>query len=43
VDNVFYPYAFRMRCEVIGFNLPFDLSRLAIDYGIARIKRIHFH
>ena len=25
-----------MRCEVIGFNLPFDLSRLAIDYGIAR-------
>ena len=36
VDNVFYPYAFRMRCEVIGFNLPFDLSRLAIDYGIAR-------
>jgi len=36
VDNVFYPYAYNMRCEVIGFNLPFDLSRLAIDYGIAR-------
>jgi hypothetical protein len=36
VDKVFFPYAYRMRCEVIGFNLPFDLSRLAIDYGIAR-------
>ncbi|AKA49670.1 hypothetical protein IX51_11800 [uncultured archaeon] len=36
VDNVFYPYAFRMRAEVIGFNLPFDLSRLAIGYGISR-------
>jgi hypothetical protein len=36
VDNLFYPYAFRMRAEVIGFNLPFDLSRLAISYGISR-------
>jgi len=36
VDNIFYPNAFIKRCEVIGFNLPFDLSRLAIDYGIAR-------
>jgi len=36
VDDVFYPNAFIKRCEVIGFNLPFDLSRLAIDYGIAR-------
>jgi hypothetical protein len=36
VDNVFYRYAYKRRCEVIGFNLPFDLSRLAIDYGIAR-------
>ena len=36
VDCVFFPYAYKMRCEVIGFNLPFDISRLAIDYGIAR-------
>jgi len=36
VDKIFYPYAFKIRCDVIGFNLPFDLSRLAIDYGIAR-------
>ena len=38
VDKIFYPYAYKMRCEVIGFNLPFDLSRLAIDYGMARNK-----
>ena len=36
VEDIFYPYAYKMRCEVIGFNLPFDLSRLAIGYGIAR-------
>ena len=36
VDSIFYPYAFIMRAEVIGFNLPFDLSRLAIGYGISR-------
>ena len=37
VDNVFYPYAYKMRAEVIGFNLPFDLSRLALYYGISSI------
>ena len=36
IDKVFYPYAYNMRCQVIGFNLPFDLSRLTIDYGISR-------
>ena len=36
IDKAFYPYAYKMRCEVIGFNLPFDLSRLAIGHGIAR-------
>ena len=41
-NMVFYPYAYKMRCEVIGFNLPFDLSRLAIDYGIARNKEDTF-
>ena len=36
VDNVFFPYAYKMRCEVIGFNLPFDISRLVMSYGTAR-------
>ncbi|MEM3828877.1 MAG: hypothetical protein QXP36_06660, partial [Conexivisphaerales archaeon] len=35
VDNVFYPYAYKMRAEIIVFNIPFGLSRLAIDYGIS--------
>ena len=42
VNNVFYPYAYKIRCEVIGFNLPFDLSRLAMDYGIARKSKDAF-
>lgn len=32
----FYHVAYRGRCLVIGFNLPFDLSRLAIAAGPAR-------
>ncbi|PMP74703.1 MAG: hypothetical protein C0180_03490 [Aciduliprofundum sp.] len=42
VESVFFPYAYKMRAEVIGFNLPFDLSRLAIDYGITRNKEDAF-
>jgi len=42
VDNVFFPNAFIKRCEVVGLNLPFDLSRLAIDYGIARNTKDSF-
>lgn len=36
IENIFEPYAYKIRAEVIGFNLPFDLSRLAADYGTAR-------
>ena len=36
IHGIFYPYAYRMKAEVIGFNLPFDLSRLSIHYGISR-------
>ena len=36
IEKVFYPYAYKIRAEVIGFNLPFDLSRLAIGYGMSR-------
>jgi len=28
--------AYQARALVVGFNLPFDLSRLAVDYGAAR-------
>src|SRR6266849_738852 len=34
--NVFFDLAYRSRCLVVGFNLPFDLSRLAFDFSPAR-------
>jgi hypothetical protein len=34
-DEVLWPLAFKARAWVVGFNLPFDLSRLAIDHGEA--------
>jgi hypothetical protein len=36
VDNIFYSEAYDTRSLVVGFNLPFDLSRLAVRAGIAR-------
>jgi hypothetical protein len=34
--EVFYSYIYEKRVPCIGFNLPFDLSRLAYDFGYAR-------
>ena len=34
--DVFLYYAVDLRATVIGFNLPFDISRIAIDHGPAR-------
>ncbi len=36
VDDVFWRMAYQVRALVVGFNLPFDLSRLAVDVGAAR-------
>lgn len=36
VRKVFFIYAYDFRASVIGFNLPFDLSRLAIGHGSAQ-------
>src|SRR5262249_12194935 len=33
---IFFPWAYSTRALVAGFNLPFDLSRLAVDWGTAR-------
>ncbi len=35
-DDVFFARAYQLRATIIGFNLPFDLSRLAIKHGSAR-------
>ncbi|EQD47887.1 hypothetical protein B1B_12116, partial [mine drainage metagenome] len=39
VLSVFLPYALDMRAVVVGFNLPFDLSRLAVDFAPKRNVR----
>jgi hypothetical protein len=38
VDDVFYGVAYDLRATMVGFNLPFDLSRLAVRHGPARGK-----
>ena len=36
LEEVFFPYAYKARATIVGFNLPFDLSRLAIHFGKSR-------
>jgi len=36
VEKIFYSYVYQARAKCVGFNLSFDLSRLAISYGKAR-------
>jgi hypothetical protein len=36
VENIFWRIAYQARALVVAFNLPFDLSRLALDCGEAR-------
>src|SRR5271166_1233577 len=36
VDEIFYRSGYAVGAQIVGFNLPFDLSRLAIHYASAR-------
>ena len=36
VDEVFFARAYQLRATIVGFNLPFDISRLAIRHATAR-------
>ncbi len=36
VEKVFYKSGYAVGAQIVGFNLPFDLSRLAIDHASAR-------
>jgi hypothetical protein len=38
VEEVLYDRAYDLRASIVGFNLPFDISRLAIKHGSARGK-----
>jgi hypothetical protein len=35
VEDIFFGVAYDYRASIVGFNLPFDLSRLAIRHGAA--------
>jgi hypothetical protein len=36
IDTIFYKYGYHLRAMIVGFNLPFDLSRLAVSHAPAR-------
>jgi len=36
VEEVFYKAAYKARAQVVGFNLPFDISRIAVEVAEAR-------
>jgi hypothetical protein len=38
IDEVFYPYFYDGHAMLVGFNLPFDISRLATRHGSCRGK-----
>jgi hypothetical protein len=40
VDTVFYGMAYDLRAAIVGFNLPFDISRLAIRHARARGRKM---
>jgi hypothetical protein len=37
VSWVFYPYGYDLRATIVGFNLPFDISRISIGHAPARL------
>jgi hypothetical protein len=39
IDRIFYKYGYACHGMIIGFNLPFDLSRLAISHGAAHTTK----
>jgi hypothetical protein len=38
VDEIFFKRAYMLRATVVGFNLPFDISRIAIRHGTAKTR-----
>jgi hypothetical protein len=36
IENVFFKYGYDREGTIVGFNLPFDISRIAIRHGSAR-------
>lgn len=36
IEKVFFEIGYELRATIVGFNLPFDISRLAINHGNSR-------
>lgn len=36
IEDIFFGIGYDLRATIVGFNLPFDISRLAIDHSSAR-------
>ena len=36
IEQVFFQIGYNLQATIVGFNLPFDISRLAIGHGPAR-------
>lgn len=36
VDEILFLRAYQLRARIVGFNLPFDISRIAVAHGAAR-------
>jgi predicted transcriptional regulator len=36
IEEIFYGIGYQLRATIVGLNLPFDISRLAIDHNTAR-------
>lgn len=41
IDDVFFKVGYAYRATIVGFNLPFDISRLATDHATARASRFN--
>nr|WP_298161797.1 DNA polymerase domain-containing protein [Acidocella sp.] len=41
IAEIFLSYGYDCRATIVGFNLPFDISRLAIGHGSARGRMMH--
>lgn len=39
IESVFYRVGYQYRATIVGFNLPFDISRLASEHSTARASR----
>lgn len=41
IDDIFYPEIYELKTLCIGYNLPFDLSRLAISFNTSKKRGEH--